>query len=640
MQWIGEAWRRLMFLLRRGQFQRELKEELDEHVRMKQKDLTDEGMPSDEARNAARREFGNALLLRERSRDAWGFPWLETLFQDLRHGLRQLRRNPGFTVVAVITLALGIGANTAMFSVVNAVLLRPLPFHDPSRLVAIHGIAAVRIARFNGSPDFIAGWKGWVSKTRTLTGVSTYDTGGVNLAGGEQPEHLPAAAVSTNFFSLLGLGAARGRTFLPQEAGPGHAVAIISYDLWHGRFAADRGIVGKLIELAGRPFTVVGVMPPGFEFPGDTQIWVPGQGLVPLTLFGQQAVVLRAVARLRDGVTPSQARSELDVFLRHMNQAKQGPLNSKVAVTPLRLELVRNVRPALLVLMGAVALVMLIACADVANLLMARNAGRAHELAVRAAIGAGRRRLLRQLLTESLLLSLSGGAAGLALAAGGVRVARAVIPSSLMSAQGVRLDGWVLLFTLAVAVATGIVSGLLPAFGSSKVVLTETLKEAAGTSGPDLGLGRGHRLRLGLGTLEVALALILLIGASLLIESLFTLSEVNPGFRTHHLLTARFFLTGPAYRPGSGSPRIAFYEQVLSRMRAQHSVRSAAFVSPLPLGGGVLVMYSIGVEGTSHANPGTSDKWAIYCRASSDYFRAMGIPLLEGREFNELDRSG
>jgi putative ABC transport system permease protein len=595
--------------------------------------------PADAEANA-RREFGNATLVKEVTRDMWGWRWLETFLQDLRYGLRQLHRNPGFTAVAVLTLALGIGANTAMFSVVNAALLRPLPFHDPGRLVAIEGIPAVRIAYFNGSPNWIAGWEDWVGKTRTLTAVSIYDTAGVNLAGGEQPEHLPAAAVSANFFRLLGVGPVRGRTFLPQEDRPGHAVAVISYDLWRGRFAADRGIVGKPIELAGRPFTVIGVMPGGFEFPGDTQIWVPSQANVAVMLFGQQAVAIREVARLRPGITPEQVRSELVVFLRHMNHGHARPFNSELRVTPLRLELVKDIRPALLLLMGAVGLVLLIACADMANLLMARNAGRRQELAVRAAMGAGRQRLLRQLLTESLLLSLSGGAAGLAVGAAGVHLARALTSASLMSTQGVQLDGWVLIFTLAVAVVTGITSGLLPAFGGSKVVLAEALKEAAGRSEPSLGFSGGHRLRTGLGSLEVALAFILLIGSSLLMESLFSLSDVNPGFRSHHLLTARLFLTGPAYKPSHGKQRTAFYEQVLNRIRALHGAREAAFVSSLPLGGGVSVMYSVGLKGTPSANPESSGKWAIYCRVSPDYFRAMGIPLLEGRAFSELDRSG
>jgi predicted permease len=627
------AWLRL-----KKQRERELDEEIRSHLAMASRERMEQGESPAEAEANARREFGNAMLVKEVTRDMWGWRWLETLLQDARYGLRQLRHNPGFTAVAVITLALGIGANTAMFSVVNAVLLRPLPFRNPGRLVAIHGLPAARVAHLNGLPNFIAGWEDWVGKTRTLRGVSIYDTAGVNVAGGEQPEHLPAAAVSANFFQLLGVGAARGRTFLPQEGSPGHAVAIISYDLWQGRFAADRSIVGKLIDLAGKPYTVVGVMPPGFEFPGDTQIWVPSFGTVAMTLFGQQAVAIRAVARLKHGITPEQARSELAVFLEHMNQGHAGPFTSKVTVTPLRLELVKNVRSVLLVLMGAVGLVLLIACADVANLLMARNAGRAHELAVRAAMGAGRRRLLRQLLTESLLLSLSGGAAGVAIGAGGVRLARALISPSVMAAQTIHLDGRVLIFTLAVAVATGVVSGLLPAFGSSKVVLTEALKEAAGRPGPSVSFSADHSLRWGLGSLEVAVALILLIGASLLIESLFTLSNVNPGFRSHHLLTARFFLTGPAYRP-SGR-QTAFYKQVLNRVRALHGVRGAAFVTSLPLGGGVSVMYSVGLLGTRTANPDTSGKWAIYCRVSPDYFRAMGIPLLEGRAFNELDRTG
>jgi predicted permease len=618
----------------------ELDEEIRAHLAMAIRERIERGEDPAEAEANARREFGNATLVKEVTRDMWGWRWLETLLQDVRYGLRQFRRNPGFTAVAIITLALGIGANTAMFSIVNAVLLRPLPFHNPGRLVAIEGIPAVRIAHLNGFPNWIAGWEGWVSKTRTLAGVSFYDTGGVNLAGGEQPLHLPAAAVSTNFFRILGVRPVRGRTFLPQEEARGHYVSIIGYDLWQGRFAADPRIIGKHIELAGRPFTVIGVMPPGFEFPGDTQLWFPSEANVAVMLFGQQGVVNHVIARLKPGVTPEQVRSELAVFLHHMLQGQHAaPFNNKLSVLPLRMELVKDVRPALLVLLGAVGLVLLIACADVANLLMARNVGRKRELAVRAAIGAPRARLLRQLLTESVLLSLSGGVAGLVIGAGGVRLARVLIPPSQIPGRGIQLDGRVLAFALAAAIFTGVVSGLLPAFGGSKAVSSEALKEAPGESTSDSGFRGSHRLRAALGSLELALALILLIGASLLIQSLFTLSDVNPGFRTHHLLTARFFLTGPAYKPNNSNRRTVFYEQVLNRMRALPGVRDAAFVNSLPLGGGVTVMFSVGLEGSTTPYPASSGKWAIYCIASPDYFRAMGIPLLEGRTFNRLDRS-
>ncbi len=626
---------RLRSLFRRSRIEQELSDELRFHLEKLIEDKVANGMKLEKARYLALRELGGVEQIKEECRDTRRVRYIENFFQDIRYGLRMLRRSPGFASVAVLALALGIGANAAMFSVINAVLLRPLPFQDPGRLVAIEGIPAVR---FNGPHTHVLGWEDWVGKTQTLEGIVVYERGGVNVFSRDQSAHLPAAAVSQGFFGLLGVRPVRGRTFLSHENISPQAEAVVSYELWQGPLGADPNLVGKNLTLSGKPFTVVGVMPPGFEFPGETQVWIPSALNMEENLFAQGGIVNFQIARLKSGATLEQARAELAVFLRQFDQGHAASFNPKLGVIPLRLQLVKDSRPALLVLMGAVGLVLLIACADVANLLMARNATRVRELAVRAAIGAGRARLLRQLLTESVLLSLAGGLAGLLLGAAGVRLAQALIPSKEILASGIRLDTWVMGFTLAVAVLTGILAGLLPALGSSRGALSEALKEGASGSPAGFGFARQHRLRTLLGVGEVAVALILLIGATLLMRSLARLSTVNPGFRTDHLLTSRLFLTGPDY--ATNVHRLGFYERVLGRVRALPGVRVAGWTNSLPLGEGVSVMFSVGVEGSANPKPQTSDKWALYLTVSPDYFRAMGIPLLEGRAFNEQDRDG
>jgi putative ABC transport system permease protein len=625
----------LLSFFRKCKLEGELDEELQFHLEMRTRENITAGMTPEEARYAALRALGNVSSLKERTRDTWGFGWLETLLQDLRYGLRMLRKNPGFTVVVLAALALGIGANAAMFSVVNAVLLRPLPFRDPDRLVAIYGIEA---AEFAGGRTRFAGWHDWVGKSRTLENLSIYERGGVNVLSGDQPQHLPAAAASEGFFRLLGIGPVRGRTFLTGTSVPARAEAVISYDLWQGYLGGDSKIIGKELELSGKPFTVIGVMPPGFEFPGDSQVWIPAALNQEENLFGEGVMLYSQIARLKSGATLAQARAELEVFLRQMNQGEDTSSTPQVSVTPLHLWLVGDIRPALLVLMGAVALVLLIACADVANLLMARNATRSREIAVRAAIGAARGRLVRQLLTESVLLSLTGGVAGLLLGTAGARLARALIPASQTPVSEIRLDGWVLGFTFAAAMLTGILAGVLPALGSSRVVLSEALKEAAGGSPTCFGMNHQGRLRTLLGAGEVTLALILLIGATLLIRTLASLGRVNPGFRTDHLLTARLFLAGPGYTPEER--RASFFERLLDRARALPGVRETAWTNLLPLGEGVWASYSVGIEGSATPNPYTSDKFALNLKVSPDYFRAMGIPVISGRAFDARDRAG
>jgi putative ABC transport system permease protein len=563
----------------------------------------------------------------------WGLRWLETFLHDIRYGLRQLRRSSGFTAVAVLTLALGIGANTAMFSIVNSVLLRPLPFKDSGRLVVVGWPYA---NRFVPTPKPHFEWAGWADETKTLADFSIYENGMINLAGYGEPDRVAAAEVSEHFFSLLGVKPIRGRTFLPAEQSAEHPfVAIISYKLWQSRYGSDPGLVGKVVHLNGKPFTVVGILPSGIEFLGDPQIWVTLPRNLDDEMFGGNAIGGTQFARLRHGATLDQARAELGVIAEREMPAGARAGNP-ASVTSLREFVVGDVRPALLMLLGAVAFVLLIACANVANLSLARRSGRFREVALRAALGASRARLVRQLLTESVLLALMGGALGLLTGVWAVQVAKKLIPAQDILIRGIKVDAWVLSFTFVVAVVTGIISGLAPALQSSKLELTEALKERAGSPAA-LSLRSRHRLRGLLGAFETATALVLLIGAGLLIRSFGKLLDVNPGFRTSDLVTARVSLVGPTY--SAPENRLAFFRESLARVQALPGVRNAAFANVLPFGGGGGVVFGLDIEGGPKFQWGSGAS-AFYLVVSADYFQTMGIPLLRGRNFTEQDTKG
>jgi putative ABC transport system permease protein len=622
------------WLFRRRQREEDLDEEVQSHLRMAAQERIEQGETAEQARASALREFGNVVLVKEVTRGMWGWGWLEQFMQDARYGLRMLARSPGFSAVAVLTLALGIGANTAMFSVVNAVLLRPLPFRDPGRIVVVEGIYPALVP----TPQPHLEWADGAQRIKTLADLSLYGTGEINLAGDGQADRLSAAEVSEDFFSLLGINPIRGRTFLPAEESADHPfAAIISYGVWQSRYSLDANVIGKTVHLNGKLFTVVGIMPPGFGFPGQTHIWVPLPNNLNGKMFGGNAFTSTQIARLCPGATFDQARAELAVI------AQRGiPAGAKaakpVSVTSLHESMAGDMRPALLMLLGAVVFVLLIACANVANLSLARGAGRFREVAVRAALGAGRARLVRQLLTESVLLALMGGALGLLTGVWAVQVAKKLVPAQDILTRGIKVDGWVLAFTFLVAVLTGIVFGLAPALQSSKLDLTEALKEGAGSQAV-LRLGSGHRLRGFLGVFETAAALVLLIGAGLLIRSLGRLLEVNPGFRTSELVTARVSLLEPKYSaPGS---RPAFFQEVLSRVKALPGVRAAAFVNALPFGRAAAAAFGVDVEGGPKSQlEGGPGAFAIYAVVSPEYFQTMGIPVLRGRNFTERDNNG
>jgi predicted permease len=625
---------RIGSIVRRTQAERCLDEELQHHIELKTRENIEAGMSPEGARYAALRAFGGFEQKKEQCRDADRLRWLEDIIQDVKYGLRQLRRNPGFVATVVITLALGIGGNTAMFSVVNAVLLRPLPLNKPDRIVSINGIAPYEF-KVGSRPGFA--WKSWAKGTNTLEEISTYATGQVNWSGHGEPIRVPAAEVSGAFFRTLGVGPVRGRTFSSSEESATHpGVVIVSYGLWKSLWQLNPHVIGQVIQLNGSPFTIMGIMPKGFNFPDRSQLWLPFPMYFSAQMFGGNTFNLNALARLRPGFAIQQASAEMEVIAKRDAAKEKLHLAPAVQVMSLHQALVGDIRPVLLLLLGAVGLVLLIACADVANLMLSRNTERLREVAVRAALGASRPRVVRQLLTESVLLSLVGGAFGLLLGWWGVSAARMLIPSWVPLISGIGLDGGVLAFTCVVGLATGVIAGLIPALRSTKITLTETLKEGGVGSRASSGMGL-VRLRSTFGIAEIALAFTLLVGAVLLIRSFADLIRVKPGFRTDHLLTTQLTLLGPAYSSSAG--RREFYDRVLRRVRALPGVESVSFANAIPFSGHSWTMMLLQAEG--HPMPTKIDMqhgpMAVYTEVSRGYFRNIGIPLLSGRGFLPAD---
>jgi putative ABC transport system permease protein len=562
---------------------------------------------------------------------------MKTLLQDLRFGIRVLAKSPGFTLVAVITLALGIGANSAIFSVVNAILLRSLAYEEPERLVLINH----DYPKLNLKASVSAyGYTHYRDTARSFENIAAVSGWPANLTGQGEPERVAGYQVTPNFFAIFGIAAARGRTFTPEEDQAGRSrVIVLSDNFWQRRFAADPNILNQTVTLNGEGYTVVGIMPPGFEFGrefGQTvDLWKPivftNEQLSPGNLTNEY---LSVVARLNPGVAFDQAQAELDLIADNLRQQyMQGRDRSSwgLAMQSLRELVVGDIRVALLVLLGAVGFVLLIACANVANLLLARAAARQKEIAIRAAMGAGRFRIIRQLLTESMLLALVGGGLGLALGLWGVDLLVSLNEASIPRANEIGLDGNVLAFTLFVSLLTGAIFGLAPAIQISRTDLHETLKEG-GRSG---GGGVRHRVRNGLVILETALALVLLIGAGLLIKSFMQLQRVDPGFRPQGLLVMQLAL--PNFRYKEPRQIDAFYKQALDEIRALPGVETAGATSVLPLSG----MNSSGsfqIEGRV-VPPGEMSPHGARWSVTHDYFEAMGIPLVRGRYFSERDTS-
>ncbi len=557
--------------------------------------------------------------------------WEDDMFQDLRYGTRMLVKNPGFTFVALLTLALGVSANTSIFSVVNALLLRPLPYPNPDQLVWVGEVIPQTKSESVPGHHFLD----WSERSQTLERIAAYNPDDFTLTGAGEPERLDGNRVSADFFTLLGVEPLLGRNFLPAEDRPGgERAAIISHSLWQRRFSADRGVVGRSITLDNQSYTVVGVLPPGFRFIHPFEVWVP-LALDPQQERGNQQIsILSVIARLRPGVTREQARAELET-IRSLTRSSERPLpGGQVRLTSLHARLVGDTRRLLLILLGAASLILLIACANIANLLLSRAVARQKELAIRASLGAGRLRLVRQMLTESLLLALGGGALGLLLAfcltKALVALAAADTFGDISHLATVNLDFRVLGFTLLVSLATGILSGSAPAILLSRPNLNDSLKE-----GGRSGVFHRSRLRHLLMMTEVALAVVLLAGAGLLIRSFARLLEVNPGYRAEGLLTLRVSL--PELRYEQAEKRKAFYHEILQRVSALPGVESAGVINHLPLTDFQLAGW-LRIPGRPqpfNANgPGTP--MGI---VSQDYFRVMGIPLRAGRIFTERDDS-
>jgi putative ABC transport system permease protein len=638
---------RFFGLFLRARREREFAEELESHLAMHIEDNLRAGMSPEEARRQALIKLGGVALTQERYREQRGLPMLETLIQDLRFGLRMLHKNPGFSLVAILTLALGIGANTAIFSVVNAVLLKPLPYPEPGQL------AQLRIVR-SGKPDTVIGSAAFVqvkAQSQSLARIAAYSGGDMTLTGAGAAEGVVAGAVTADFFPLLGVLPALGRNFTQEEDTPnGPKAAILGHGLWQSRFGGDADVLGRTITLNEQSYTVVGILPARFQYPEPFQLWIPlalSETSAALAGYGEGMVLLKAIARLKPGVTLEQAQTELQTIAQRIQPG--GPTatpggnprsrgegggrgDSVLTLVGLHEQVVGDVKGMLLVLLGAVAFVLLIACANVANLLLARAATRQREMAVRAALGAGRLRVARQLLTESVLLSLTGGGLGLLVAFWGVRALGQWSGSSLPAMHGIGIDAWVLAFTLGVSVLTGLAFGLAPAFPAARADVNAALKQE---SHGEMG---GHRkwLRHFLVVSEVALALVLLIGAGLLIKSFSRLHDVNPGFRTDGVLTFQVTLA-----EGKSSPqKVNFIKQIVERLKALPGVQAVAATDSLPLTQFNRISPAE-IEGRPpidlrKAKPGEV-RPVSRPTVTLDYFNAMGIPLKNGRAFTLQD---
>ena len=556
---------------------------------------------------------------------------MQTLLQDLRYGLRVLASNAGFTIVAVLTLTLGIGANTAIFSVINGVLLQPLPYHDPSRLLILGEKTPEFETMSLSYPNFLD----WQKENRCFASLAALRWGDYDLTGAGTPEHVSGKMVSAGFFSTLGITPLLGRDFQAQEDHQGAArVALISAGLWKRHFGSSPDVIGKLITLNGQGYTVIGVIPADFRLMGAADVF---------TLLGQWDDVfahsreahpgLRAVGRLKPVVTREQAQADMNTVAARLAEIyPKSNAHHGVSMRPLAQEIVGDVRPALLVLLGAVGFVLLIACANVANLLLARSTSRRREMAIRAALGASQGRRVRQVLTECVLIALAGGVLGLLLARWGTQAVVAAIPGGLPRMENIGVDGWVLAFTLAVSVATGVIFGLAPALQMSRLDLQSTLQEGSrGSTGSQRGL------RSVLMVAEVGASFVLLIGAGLMLKTMWQLSRVKPGFNPRNMLTFSVGLN-PANRATPDRIRAA-YRQLLEDMRGLPGVQAAGMVDDVPLTDSDSEL-PFWVSGRPRPTSQSEMLWALNYDVTPGYLRAMDIPLLRGRFISGADVKG
>jgi putative ABC transport system permease protein len=621
MNWFGIFVDRLRALVHRDAVLHDIEEELRAHIEMETEANQEQGMAPEQARISAVRSFGNVGSIKDLAYEVRGGGLMETFWQDLRYSGRMLLKNRSFTIIAILTLGLGIGANTAIFSIVNAVLLRPFPYQAPEHLVMI----GESVARGSVSCPNFADWKDDRKAFESTSAVRANEN--FNLTGAGEPERLQGRLVSAEFLSTLGVKPFIGRDFLAEEDRQGATPAVIlSYGFWSRRFGNDQNIIGKQVTLNNQSFTVIGVTPADFEYGLAADVTVPiGLQSERFKTRGADPGI-SVVARLKPNVSLRQAESELNVIYARLEQDyPQSNTGRRAVLTPLHEAFIGDVRQPLLILLGAVGLVLLIACANVANLLLVRASTRRREISVRVALGASRSRIIRQLLTESILLSIIGGLLGIMLAYWGTGFIAYQLPDGIPRLDKSGVDGSVLVFTVLVSILTGLLFGLAPAVQASRLNLTESLKE--GDRGSS---GNRQRLRAGLVIGEVALTLTLLVGAGLLVQSFRRVLQVDPGFNAQNLLTMQVSVNNP------DGPQIAnFFEQLQENIRQLPGVEAVAVSNGLPLG--VANHPTFFIEGQPRPENGNAPSGIRYT-VSPDYFQAMGIEVLRGRVFNAQDK--
>jgi putative ABC transport system permease protein len=629
-------------IIYRDKVERDIDQELRFHLEMEIQKNVSRGMNPSEARREALLRFGGVEKFKEECRDVRGAPLVESLLQDIRYGARILFRNPGFTVVAVLTLGLGIGANTAIFSVIYGVLMKPLPYADGSQLVIVQQKAP--LANVNNVPFSVKEVQDYREQNQTLQDVVEHHTMSFTLLGGREPQRVQTGVVSANFFDVLGVKPLLGRTFVEADDQHGSdAVLVLSYEYWRRSHGGDPNIIGRTFQMNNRPHTVIGVLPPIPQYPNEQDVYMPTSHCPTRSseqfIANRNARMMSVFGRLKPGVPVAQAQADLTTLAGNLQKQypESYPANRGYAasVVSLQEELTRRAKPTFLILLGTAGLVLLIACANVANLTLARLMRREREMAIRAALGAGRGRLIRQLLTESTLLSLAGGVLGLLLAAGGLQLLVGFAERFTPRASEIKIDGFVLLFTLLVSAATGLIFGLMPAFSSDQH-LTGTLKEGGGRSSAGL---RRQRIRNMLIVGQVGVSFILLIWAGLMLRSLIKLQHVNPGFDPERVLAMRISPNWSKFNTNEETRALLL--RILDKARSEPGVLSVALGSTFPMNqlgitGGP---FNRGFQIEGHPVPeGELAPQADFRTASTDYFETVRQPLVAGRTFVEGDK--
>ena len=635
MSTLRKFWSGLRALFTKKHDDREMDEELRDFVEQRAASKMRTGASRQEALREARMEMGSMDSVKESVRAVGWEAAFNSFWQDVRYALRMLRKSPGFTAIAVITLALGIGANTAIFSVVNAVLLRPLPYANPDQLVMVYDSPTTNPGPGGFSyPNFTEIRK----QNSVFSNIVAHTLDQLTLTGAGEPTEVNTSSATPELFSMMQAKPLAGRTFLPRDNEQGAApVVILSEALWRSRFGANPNLLGQSIQLDKRAFTVIGIMPASFHFPvmlmGPDEVWIP---LVDDPLFGpwmsrHGGHWARTMARLKPGVSLAQAQAQMDaISARLVKQSPQENSSWSIHVEPLRTTIVGSVRTPLLVLLGAVALVLLIACANIANLLLSRATARAREFAVRMALGAGRARIARQLLVECALLGLFGGTVGILLAYWGVQSLRSLLPTDLPQLQTVSVDVWVLLFALLLSVAATLIFGLAPSLFAADASLQSNLKESSGRSGE----GATHqRARKFLAAAQICIAVVLLVAAGLLIRSFDRLTSINPGFDPQHVVMANIAL--PRNQYSQSAQWAAFGRKSLAKIQSLPGMSDSALAVPVPIVDG-FINIGLTIAGNPPLPPG-QDLLADYVSVSPNYFHVMGIPLLRGRLFSGQD---